>query len=103
MKGIIADIDWSNVDLSTLERVAVWYEGLPDAAKTVLTVAVGAVVAVIVFKIVAKIVKGVLVSVIAAVLTFLIATVPGNMILSQTYDRIEQQVTSSGIVQQLQQ
>lgn len=98
MNGNISDIgniDWSNVDLTTLERFAVWYEGLPSPVKTALTVAVGVVAAAIVFKILAKIVKGVLVSVIAAVLTFLITTVPGNMALQQTFERVEQQVTSS--------
>nr|WP_236029580.1 hypothetical protein [Bifidobacterium miconisargentati] len=89
------NIDLSNLDLSALDRAALWYGGLPSSAQTALTLAVGAVVAYVAFKIVAKIIKGVITSVIVAVLAFLLTTVPGNMILSHAYDRVEQQVTTS--------
>ena len=63
--------------------------------RTCLTVAVGAAIAYVVFRIVVKLIKGIIASVIAAVLAFLLTTVPGNMLLSQAYDRVEQQVTTS--------
>ncbi|PWG66223.1 hypothetical protein [Bifidobacterium callitrichidarum] len=98
--GIVAgvdlnNIDLSNLDLSALDRVALWYGGLPSSVQTALTLVVGAVVAYAAFKIVAKIVKGIITSVIVAILAFLLTTVPGNMILSHAYDRVEQQVTAS--------
>ncbi|WP_169240621.1 hypothetical protein [Bifidobacterium olomucense] len=91
----LTNIDVTNLDLSALDRVAVWYGNLPDAAQKALSIVIGAVVAYVVFKIVAKIIKGIVISAIAAILAFLLATVPGNMILSNAYDRVEQQVTAS--------
>lgn len=88
-------IDLTNLDLSAVDRFVVWYGTLPDSVRTGVSFVVGAVVAYLVFKIVAKILKGVLRAVIAAVLAFLLTTVPGNMILANAYDRIEQQVTTS--------
>ncbi|KAB7788491.1 hypothetical protein [Bifidobacterium cebidarum] len=89
------NVDLSNLDLSALDRVAVWYGGLPSTLQTGITIVVGAAVAYVVFKIVAKIIKGLVMSIIAAVLAFLLTTVPGNMILSNAYDRVEQQVSTS--------
>ena len=89
------NIDLTNLDLSVLDRIAVWYGGLPGVAQTALSVVVGAVVAYVVFKIVIKIIKGIVVSLIIAALAFLLTTVPGNMILHQAYDRVEQQVATS--------
>ena len=89
------NIDLTNLDLSALDRIAVWYGGLPASVQTALTVVVGAVVAYVAFKIVAKIIKGIVVSAIVAILAFLLTTVPGNMILHQAYDRVEQQVATS--------
>ncbi|QTB91082.1 hypothetical protein BSD967_01115 [Bifidobacterium saguini] len=89
------NVDLSNLDLSVLDRIAVWYGGLPSSVQTGVTIVVGAVVAYVVFKIVAKIIKGLIISIIAAVLAFLLTTVPGNMILSNAYDRVEQQVSTS--------
>ena len=85
----------SKLDLSAFDRIAVWYGMLPAAAKSVITIAVGAVLAYVAFKVVTRIVKTVLHAVIAAVLAFLIGTVPGNLILSRTFDRVEQQVGPS--------
>lgn len=56
------------------------------------------------FKIVARLVKGLVTAVIAAILAFLISTVPGNLLLSSAFDRIQQEVTThlpSGIKDQL--
>ncbi|MBT1163588.1 hypothetical protein [Bifidobacterium felsineum] len=89
------NVDLSNLDLSVLDRIAVWYGGLPSTVQTGVTIVVGAIVAYVVFKIVAKIIKGLVMSIIAAVLAFLLTTVPGNMILSNAYDRVEQQVSTS--------
>lgn len=80
----------SNLDLSAFDRLAVWYGALPDAAKGVITVAVGAVLAYVVFKIAVRVVKTLLSAVIAAVLAFLIGTVPGNLLLGQAVNRIEE-------------
>lgn len=74
------------------------------AAQTAITVVVGAIVAYLVFKIVAHLVKGLVTAVIAAILAFLISTVPGNLLLSSAFDRIQQEVTThlpSGIKDQL--
>lgn len=68
---------------------------MPSTAQTALTFVVGAVVAYIAFKIVAKIIKGIVMSVIAAILAFLLTTVPGNLLLSQAYNNVEQRITTS--------
>lgn len=91
----LSNVDLSNIDLSIFDRFALWYAGLPSAVQTLLTVAVGAAVAYVVFRIVIKIIKGVIASVIAAIIAFLLMTVPGNMLLSQTVDRVEQRITTS--------
>ena len=52
------------------------------------------VVIYLVFKIVAHLVKGLVTAVIAAILAFLISTVPGNLLLSSAFDRIQQEVTT---------
>lgn len=91
----LSNIDLSNLDLSAFDRFAIWYASLPSAVQTLLTVAVGAAVAYAVFRIVVKIIKGIIGAVIAAVLSFLLMTVPGNMLLSQTVERVEHQITTS--------
>lgn len=91
----LTNVDLSGFDLSVFDRIAVWYGSLPAEVRTCLTVAVGAVIAYVVFRIVVRLIKGIIASVIAAVLAFLLTTVPGNMLLSQAYDRVEQQVTTS--------
>ncbi|PST46861.1 hypothetical protein CPA40_04205 [Bifidobacterium callitrichos] len=91
----LRNVDLSNFDLSAVDRFVVWYGTLPQEVRTLLSVAVGAAVAYVIFRIVVKIIKGVIVAVIGAVLAFLLTTVPGNMILSNAYDRVEQQVTTS--------
>ncbi|NEG54534.1 hypothetical protein [Bifidobacterium platyrrhinorum] len=91
----LTNVDLTGIDLSVIDRIALWYGNLPSEVRTCLTVAIGAAIAYVVFRIVAGIIKGVLVSVIAAVLAFLLTTVPGNMLLSQAYDRVEQQVSTS--------
>lgn len=88
-------IDPSKLDLSAVDRFVVWYGNLPEQVRTVLSVVAGAIIAYVIFKIVVKIIRGVLMAVIAALLAFLLTTVPGNMILANAYDRIEQQVTTS--------
>lgn len=76
--------------LSGFDQIVVWYGTLPGAAKTAITLAVGAVLAVVAFKIVIRIVRTVLHAVIAAVVAFLIGTVPGNLMLNQAYGQLEQ-------------
>ena len=80
----------SNIDLSNFDRLAVWYGTLPGAVRTAITVAVGAVLAYVAFKVVIRIARTVLSAVIAAVLAFLIGTVPGNVLLGQAVDRLEE-------------
>lgn len=90
---------WSGFD-----QFVLWYGNLPQLAQTAITVVVGAIVAYLVFKIVAHLVKGLVTAVIAAILAFLISTVPGNLLLSSAFDRIQQEVTThlpSGIKDQL--
>ncbi|MBT1173279.1 hypothetical protein JS528_07935 [Bifidobacterium sp. MA2] len=89
------NINLDNLDLSAIDRFVIWYGTLPDSVRTGVSIAVGAMIGYVVFRIVAKIIKGVLKAVIAAILAFLITTVPGNMILSNAYDRVEQQITTS--------
>ena len=89
---------------SGFDQFVLWYGNLPQLAQTVITVVVGAIVAYLVFKIVAHLVKGLVTAVIAAILAFLISTVPGNLLLSSAFDRIQQEVTThlpSGIKDQL--
>ncbi|KAB8292797.1 hypothetical protein [Bifidobacterium avesanii] len=76
--------------LSGFDQIVVWYGTLPGAAKSAITLVVGAVLAYVAFKVVIRIVKTVLHAVIAAVLAFLIGTVPGNLILNQAYGRLEE-------------
>lgn len=88
---------------SGFDQFVLWYGNLPQLAQTAITV-VGAIVAYLVFKIVARLVKGLVTAVIAAILAFLISTVPGNLLLSSAFDRIQQEVTThlpSGIKDQL--
>ncbi|MBW3087204.1 hypothetical protein KIH77_00395 [Bifidobacterium sp. 82T24] len=84
---------------SVVNNLVVWYGQLPGAAQTVLTVVIGGVVAYAVFKIAIRVISGLLVSVIVAALAFMLTTVPGNMLLSQAYDRIEQEVSNSSLMQ----
>lgn len=89
---------------SGFDQFVLWYGNLPQLAQTAITVVVGAIVAYLVFKIVAHLVKGLVTAVIAAILAFLISTVPGNLLLSSAFDRIQQEVTThlpSGIKDQL--
>ncbi|PWG60271.1 hypothetical protein [Bifidobacterium catulorum] len=83
---------------SAINNIITWYGQLPGTAQTVLTIVVGGVVAYAVFKIAIRVISGLLVSVIVAALAFLLTTVPGNMLLSQAYDRIEQQVNGSSLM-----
>ena len=86
---------------SGFDQFVLWYGNLPQLAQTVITVVVGAIVAYLVF---AHLVKGLVTAVIAAILAFLISTVPGNLLLSSAFDRIQQEVTThlpSGIKDQL--
>ena len=81
---------------SGFDQFVLWYGNLPQLAQTVITVVVGAIVA--------HLVKGLVTAVIAAILAFLISTVPGNLLLSSAFDRIQQEVTThlpSGIKDQL--
>ncbi|OZG64080.1 hypothetical protein BHAP_1247 [Bifidobacterium hapali] len=91
----LSTIDLSHLDLSFIDRIVLWYGTLPSAAQTLITVAIGAAIAYVVFKIVIKLIKGIIASVIAAVLAFLLTTVPGNLLLSQAFDRVEQQISTS--------
>ena len=89
---------------SGFDQFVLWYGNLPQLAQTASTVVVGAIVPYLVFKIVARLVKGLVTAVIAAILAFLISTVPGNLLLSSAFDRIQQEVTAhlpSGIKDQL--
>ena len=86
---------------SGFDQFVLWYGNLPQLAQTAITVVV---VSYLVFKIVARLVKGLVTAVIAAILAFLISTVPGNLLLSSAFDRIQQEVTThlpSGIKDQL--
>lgn len=81
---------------SGFDQFVLWYGNLPQLAQTVITVVVGAIVA--------HLVKGLVTAVIAAILAFLISTVPGNLLLSSAFDRIQQEVAThlpSGIKDQL--
>ena len=81
---------------SGFDQFVLWYGNLPQLAQTAITVVVGAIVA--------YLVKGLVTAVIAAILAFLISTVPGNLLLSSAFDRIQQEVTThlpSGIKDQL--
>ncbi|NEG95667.1 hypothetical protein CS006_09115 [Bifidobacterium primatium] len=84
---------------SSINDIILWYGQLPDTARTLVTVVVGAIVAYVVFKIVVRLLSGLLAAAIAAALAFLLTTVPGNMLLSQAYDRIEQEVSNSSLIQ----
>ena len=71
---------------SGFDQFVLWYGNLPQLAQTAITVVVGAIVA--------HLVKGLVTAVIAAILAFLISTVPGNLLLSSAFDRIQQEVTT---------
>lgn len=88
-------INLDELDLSAIDRFVVWYGNLPESVRTAASIVIGAVIAYLVFKIVTRIISGILKAIVAAILAFLLTTVPGNMILSNAYDRIEQQVTTS--------
>lgn len=83
-----------------VDQIVLWYGGLPSAAQMALTVAVGVLLAWAAFKIVMRVIKGLVASVIAAILVFLLTTMPGNMLLAQAFDRLEQQA-DSGTVSEL--
>ncbi|MCH9275523.1 hypothetical protein JS533_004425 [Bifidobacterium amazonense] len=91
----LSNVDLSKLDLSFIDRIVLWYGTLPDSVRTLITVAVGGAVAYVVFRIVIKIIKGMIGAAVAAVLAFLLTTVPGNMLLSQAFDRVEQQISTS--------
>ena len=80
---------------STIDQIILWYGQLPSAMQTVVTVVVGAAVAYVAFRIVIRLIAGIVGGIVAAALAFLLTTLPGNMLMSQAYDRIEQQVSSS--------
>lgn len=81
----------SNLKLSTIDQIVVWYGMLPAATKTVISCVVGAVLAYIAFKIVIKIVKTVVHATVAAVGAFLAGTVPGNLIMAQAFTHVQEQ------------
>ncbi|KAB7790287.1 hypothetical protein [Bifidobacterium leontopitheci] len=85
--------------LSAWDRFVVWYGELPAGVKTVISLVLGAIVAYIAFKIVIRLIKGIVSAIIAAVLAFLLTTVPGNLLLNQAYDRVQDEL--SGITSQL--
>ena len=88
----LSTLDLSDLDLSFIDRIALWYAGLPEGLRTLLTVAVGAAVAYAAFRIVYRLIRGMVKAAIAAVLAFLLTTVPGNLILAQAFDRVEERI-----------
>lgn len=84
-----------------IDKVVLWYGGLPGPAQTAITVVVGAVLAYFAFKIAVRIVKRVVSAVITAVVVFLLTTVPGHMILTNAYEQLKDRVPSTLNVNQL--
>lgn len=80
--------------LSAWDRFVLWYGELPAGVKTVISLVLGAIVAYVVFKIVIRLIKGIISAVIAAILAFLLTTVPGNLLLHQAYDRVQDEIST---------